>query len=82
MNSFSSITSYQPIHRTFQEPSSMTQTLDQLENRDAFIDRHIGPDSEQLHSMLNTVGAESLDALTAQIVPADIQLATPPAIGP
>ena len=25
----------------------MTQTLSQLENRDAFIERHIGPDAQQ-----------------------------------
>ena len=25
----------------------MTQTLGQLENRDAFIERHIGPDARQ-----------------------------------
>lgn len=59
----------------------MTQTLGQLENRDAFIGRHIGPTDEQQQAMLQAVGAASLDALIKQIVPADIQLATPPAIG-
>jgi hypothetical protein len=39
------------IHRTFQEPSLMTQTF-QLENRDAFIERHIGPDAQQQQEML------------------------------
>ncbi|WP_404881318.1 hypothetical protein, partial [Klebsiella pneumoniae] len=30
----------------------MTQTLGQLENRDAFIERHIGPDALQQQEML------------------------------
>lgn len=59
----------------------MTQTLSQLENRGAFIERHIGPDAAQQQEMLNAVGAESLNALTGQIVPKDIQLATPPQVG-
>ncbi|MDU6925059.1 aminomethyl-transferring glycine dehydrogenase [Franconibacter helveticus] len=59
----------------------MTQTLSQLENREAFIERHIGPSVSQQQEMLRTVGADSLNALTAQIVPADIQLAAPPFIG-
>jgi len=53
----------------------MTQTLSQLENRDAFIERHIGPDAQQQQEMLKTVGADSLNALIGQIVPQDIQLA-------
>ena len=64
-----------------QEPSLMTQTLGQLENRDAFIERHIGPDARQQQEMLNTVGADSLNDLIGQIVPQDIQLATPPQVG-
>lgn len=59
----------------------MTQTLGQLENRGAFIERHIGPDAQQQQEMLNTVGADSLNALIGQIVPQDIQLATPPQVG-
>lgn len=59
----------------------MTQTLSQLENSGAFIERHIGPDAAQQQEMLNTVGAESLNALIGQIVPKDIQLATPPQVG-
>jgi glycine dehydrogenase len=59
----------------------MTQTLSQLENRGAFIERHIGPDAQQQQEMLKTVGADSLNALIGQIVPQDIQLATPPQVG-
>ena len=59
----------------------MTQSLRQLENHEAFIDRHIGPNAQQQHEMLETVGARSLNELIASIVPADIQLAEPPQVG-
>ncbi|AVF35704.1 aminomethyl-transferring glycine dehydrogenase [Rahnella sikkimica] len=59
----------------------MTQTLSQLENNEAFIGRHIGPSSQQQQQMLETVGADSLNALIQQIVPVDIQLPGPPAVG-
>jgi glycine dehydrogenase len=59
----------------------MTQTLSQLEHSEAFIGRHIGPSSQQQQQMLETVGADSLDALIQQIVPVDIQLPGPPAVG-
>lgn len=59
----------------------MTQSLRQLENHEAFIDRHIGPDAQQQQEMLEAVGARSLNELIASIVPADIQLAEPPQVG-
>ncbi|NIF34219.1 aminomethyl-transferring glycine dehydrogenase [Enterobacter sp. Cy-643] len=59
----------------------MTQSLRQLENHEAFIDRHIGPDAQQQQEMLETVGAKTLTDLIASIVPQDIQLAEPPQIG-
>jgi glycine dehydrogenase len=59
----------------------MTQTLSQLEHSEAFIGRHIGPSSQQQQQMLETVGADSLNALIQQIVPVDIQLPGPPAVG-
>ncbi|MCX4187295.1 aminomethyl-transferring glycine dehydrogenase [Methylophaga sp. OBS4] len=55
----------------------MTQTLNQLEYKEAFFKRHIGPSPEQQQQMLETVGAGSLDALIQQVVPADIQLPVP-----
>ena len=42
----------------------MTQTLSQLENSGAFIERHIGPDAAQQQEMLNAVGAQSLNAVS------------------
>ncbi len=59
----------------------MTQTLSQLEYAGAFIERHIGPSKEQQEMMLAAIGARSLHALIATIVPADIQLPSPPAVG-
>ena len=59
----------------------MTQTLSQLEHDAAFVERHIGPTPAQQAHMLATLGADSLSALIQQIVPADIQLPNPPAVG-
>ncbi|WIG56212.1 MAG: Glycine dehydrogenase [decarboxylating] (glycine cleavage system P protein) [Rhodanobacteraceae bacterium] len=61
-----------------------TPTLHDLEQHDAFIDRHIGPDDHEIAHMLKTVGYDSLDALVDAIVPAAIRqknpLALPPAV--
>ncbi|WP_075182671.1 aminomethyl-transferring glycine dehydrogenase [Pantoea sp. 1.19] len=59
----------------------MTQTLSQLEHTGAFIERHIGPSADEQQQMLAAVGAESLAALIGRIVPTDIQLPGPPAVG-
>ncbi len=45
-----------------------------LEQNDVFIRRHIGPDDQQTHDMLECVAASSLDDLTRQIVPESILL--------
>jgi glycine dehydrogenase len=39
-----------------------------------FAHRHIGPRTEQVESMLSYVGYESLDDLSAAVVPASIRL--------
>jgi len=58
--------------------SSMTTlSLKDLEKRDNFIGRHIasngtGNDDNEEAALLAAVGAESLEALTEEIVPADI----------
>jgi glycine dehydrogenase len=65
----------------------MTQhapTLHDLEQHDAFIARHVGPDDNEIAHMLKVVGYDSLDALVDAIVPATIRqknpLALPPAV--
>jgi glycine dehydrogenase len=57
----------------------MTQhlSLQQLEQRDNFVGRHIASDGaginhNEANAMLAAIGAESLQGLTAEIVPADI----------
>ncbi|MGN4980730.1 aminomethyl-transferring glycine dehydrogenase [Aeromonas dhakensis] len=51
----------------------MTQSLFELEQKTDFIRRHIGPGEEDLRALLAVVGAESLDDLIEQTVPAAIR---------
>ncbi|MGB1262341.1 MAG: aminomethyl-transferring glycine dehydrogenase, partial [Cognaticolwellia sp.] len=55
-------------------------SLAELEQKQDFIRRHIGPNDEQTQAMLSDIGAESVDALIDEIVPTDIRLADLPAI--
>jgi glycine dehydrogenase len=48
--------------------------LAELEYHDEFIGRHIGPDAKSIPAMLAVIGADSLDSLIAQTVPATIRL--------
>lgn len=57
----------------------MTRLYD-LEQRDDFISRHIGPSAADTQAMLQTVGAASLDALIRSTVPADILTNAPLAL--
>lgn len=54
--------------------------LTELEQSNAFVDRHIGPDVSEIHSMLAELGEDSLEALVDDIVPADIALGRPLAL--
>lgn len=47
-------------------------TLSELENRDEFIGRHLSLNIRDINAMLSEVNADSLDDLTAQIVPESI----------
>ena len=51
---------------------SHTPSLVELEQTDAFIRRHIGPDAAEQQAMLSTLGADTLEALVAQTVPQSI----------
>ncbi|PRH83657.1 glycine dehydrogenase (aminomethyl-transferring) [Arenimonas caeni] len=55
-------------------------SLRQLENHDAFLERHIGPNDAEIAHMLRIVGHDSLDALTDAIVPAGIKSTAPLAL--
>jgi glycine dehydrogenase len=48
-------------------------SLDDLEQRDRFISRHIGPDRVEQHVMLAELGFASLDELTDRAVPGSIR---------
>lgn len=55
-------------------------TLYELEQHDDFIARHIGSSAADTQAMLQTVGAESLDALITSTVPANILTNAPLAL--
>ena len=52
----------------------LNQSLSALEQHDEFIGRHIGPCASEMAAMLATIGADSLDQLIDQTVPAAIRL--------
>ena len=56
------------------------ESLSQLEQHDAFLERHIGPNDAEIAHMLRVVGQPSLDALTDAIVPASIKSTVPLAL--
>jgi glycine dehydrogenase len=61
--------------------NSAVKTLSQLANHEEFIQRHIGPDAAETAAMLSELGVDSMEALIAQTVPADIRLPKPLATG-
>ncbi|NMH59161.1 aminomethyl-transferring glycine dehydrogenase [Alteromonas ponticola] len=61
--------------------SNSSLTLAQLEQKNAFVRRHIGPGEEEIQAMLDTIGASSLDDLMDQTVPSGIQLDKPIEVG-
>lgn len=50
-----------------------TYNLSQLEQKDAFIGRHIGPNREETAAMLQTLGADSVEQLIGETVPSNIR---------
>jgi glycine dehydrogenase len=44
--------------------------------RSEFVDRHIGPNDQQIEKMLKDIGASSLDSFISQVVPASIAMAS------
>ena len=52
-------------------------TMSELEARDDFVRRHIGPGPEEIASMLETLGIPSLDALMDRAVPDTIRTRDP-----
>ncbi len=56
------------------------RSLEELEQRNDFIGRHIGPDPTDQTAMLETLGVDSLAALAAKVVPTNILIDTPLAL--
>jgi glycine dehydrogenase len=48
-------------------------SLHVLEHHSAFVERHIGPNDEEIAHMLRAIGHDSLDAMTDAIVPGKIR---------
>jgi glycine dehydrogenase len=63
-------------------PAMPHPTLRDLEQHDAFLERHIGPNEGEIAHMLRSVGYASLDAMTDAIVPASIKSPAPLALPP
>jgi len=53
------------------------RSLEDLEQRADFVRRHIGPGDDDIAAMLETLGFESLEALTKRAVPASIRSKEP-----
>ncbi|WP_420598686.1 aminomethyl-transferring glycine dehydrogenase [Neptuniibacter sp.] len=58
-------------------PAQNQAPLSVLEQKDAFIARHIGPSQEEQQAMLAELGAADLDQLIQQTVPESIQVKEP-----
>ena len=56
------------------------RSLDDLEDNDNFIRRHIGPSDTDQADMLATLGLSSLEALVNEVIPSGIRLRVPLAI--
>lgn len=58
-----------------------SRTLTELQNSTDFIQRHIGPSTDERDAMLATLNVGSLNELIEQTVPGSIQVKTPIALG-
>jgi glycine dehydrogenase len=58
-------------------PIKINEPLEDLQNREEFIRRHIGPSPEQIQSMLEALELNSLDELIESTVPAAIRMEGP-----
>ncbi|WP_407352321.1 aminomethyl-transferring glycine dehydrogenase [Luteimonas sp. R10] len=59
---------------------SQSTSLRSLEQHDAFVARHIGPNDAEIAQMLEVVGFDSLESLTDAIVPGSIRTRDPLAL--
>jgi glycine dehydrogenase len=59
----------------------MSRVTDSINRQDTFSDRHIGPNVEDISTMLKTLGISSLEELAARAVPESIRTKTGLGIG-
>ena len=64
------------------EQSTKQPSLAELEKRDDFVRRHIGPGEPQIAAMLESLGLSSLDDLVDKAVPETIRSSAPMALPP
>ncbi len=55
--------------------------MNNLEHPDKFVNRHIGPNDEEIKEMLEVIGINSLEELIDQTIPSQIRLSESPALG-
>ncbi|MDT8428673.1 MAG: aminomethyl-transferring glycine dehydrogenase [Pseudomonadales bacterium] len=75
------ITATAPASAASTTTSPAQLTLDELQYRDEFIARHVGPNQTQIRKMLDALGVASLAELIRQTVPSSIALQRPLALG-
>ncbi len=63
-----------------QPASPRDLSLLDLEHHSAFVERHIGPNDEEIAAMLKAIGYDSLEAMTDAIVPGGIRSKEPLAL--
>ncbi len=71
-----------PVSPPTRAENDAAAPLDTLLYRSEFVDRHIGPDPEQIAEMLKALDVDSLQALIDQTVPQSIALREPLDMGP
>ncbi len=55
--------------------------MNNLEHPDKFVNRHIGPNDDEIKEMLEVIGISSLEELIEQTIPSQIRLSESPALG-
>ena len=69
-----------PMAKPTDAQNDSTPTLEALQYKEEFIDRHIGPSEKQIREMLDELQLKSLDELIRNTVPASIALKKPLAL--
>jgi glycine dehydrogenase len=75
-----STTTSNPAAPAHHEPPAHTPATI-LQPSDTFVRRHVGPNAAEIHSMLQTLGLDSLDELVDQTVPESIRMKKPLKLG-